>query len=258
MTKKITLTLFLSIIISNGSFAYTANASHTWGNYHWARTANPLVLKLGDNLSSNWDAQLNISSTDWSVSAVLDTVVVPGITSPRNCKAVAGRVEICNNKYGSNGWLGIASVWVNGEHITQGTVKMNDTYFNTAKYNTTAWKNLVMCQEIGHTFGLGHQDENFNNPNLGTCMDYTSNPETNQHPNQHDYRMLETIYAHIDAATTSSSQAPSSNKQDVDHSDPSTWGKKVQTSSNDHDHGDLYKRDLGKGNKVFTFVVWAE
>ncbi len=33
-----------------------------------------------------------------------------------------------------------------------------------------------MCQEIGHDFGLDHQDENFNNPNLGTCMDYTNDP----------------------------------------------------------------------------------
>jgi hypothetical protein len=40
-----------------------------------------------------------------------------------------------------------------------------------------------MCQEVGHTFGLDHQDENFNNTNLGTCMDYTNDPSTNQHPN---------------------------------------------------------------------------
>ncbi|MBI1895150.1 MAG: hypothetical protein HYS04_01245, partial [Acidobacteria bacterium] len=48
----------------------------------------------------------------------------------------------------------------------------------------------------------GHQDEDFNNPNLGTCMDYTSNPSSNQHPNQHDYDQLELIYAHLDSTTT--------------------------------------------------------
>lgn len=32
----------------------------------------------------------------------------------------------------NNGWLGIASISVNGSHITQGTVKLNDTYFNQA------------------------------------------------------------------------------------------------------------------------------
>jgi hypothetical protein len=51
-----------------------------------------------------------------------------------------------------------------------------------------------MCQEVGHTFRLDHQDEKFNNVNLGTCMDYTSDPDgslngelSNLHPNAHDY-----------------------------------------------------------------------
>ena len=67
-----------------------------------------------------------------------------------------------------------------------------------------------MCQEVGHTLGLDHQDENFDNPNLGTCMDYTSDPGTNQHPNQHDYDELEAIYAHLDTTTTVGSAAPAS------------------------------------------------
>lgn len=37
---------------------------------------------------------------------------------------------------------------------------------------------LVTCQEVGHTFGLDHRDENFDNGNLGTCMDYTNDPGT--------------------------------------------------------------------------------
>ena len=59
----------------------------------------------------------------------------------------------------------------------------------------------MICQEIAHDFGLDHQDENFSNPNLGTCMDYTSDPEgppSNEHPNQHDYDQLESIYSHLD------------------------------------------------------------
>ncbi len=50
-----------------------------------------------------------------------------------------------------------------------------------------------MCQEVGHTLGLDHQDEVFDNPNLETCMDYTNDPSTNQHPNAHDYDQLATI-----------------------------------------------------------------
>jgi hypothetical protein len=62
-----------------------------------------------------------------------------------------------------------------------------------------------MCQEIAHDFGLAHQDETFNNPNLGSCMDYTSDPDgppSNEHPDAHDLLQLQTIYAHLDTTST--------------------------------------------------------
>ena len=238
------------------TFAVTVSASHSWGGYHWARTSNPFTVKLGDNLTSPWDSYLATTSSDWSVSDVLDTTVVSG-QSKGNCRATSGRVEICNKAYGNNGWLGVAQIWVNGLHITQGTVKMNDTYFNTAKYNTPAWKNLVLCQEVGHTFGLDHQDEDFNNLPLGTCMDYTSDPTPNQHPNAHDYEELDIIYAHLDATTTLSASLPQgANDNAADVADPPAWGKVIKKDT--HGHSSLYERDLGNGHKVFTFVVWAD
>lgn len=256
MTRKLFLVpLFATVVVAVGSFASTASANHVWGNYHWARTANPFTLKLGDNMTSNWDPYLLNASADWSLSNVLDTMIVPGNTIAKTCKPSSGRVEVCNSKYGNNGWLGIASIWASGDHITQGTVKLNDTYFVTTKYNTPAWKNLVICQEIGHTFGLNHQDEDFNNAPLGTCMDYTNDPTLNQHPNAHDYNMLETIYAHLDSTTTVN-QTLASNRQEVDHSNRATWGKEIRTSSDGR--GALYERDFGPGNKVFTFVIWAQ
>src|SRR3990170_2409509 len=183
----------------------TVKANHSWGGYHWARTSNPFTLKLGDNLSSAWDSYLGTTSYDWSLSAVLNTTIVSGRTKARICRPSSGRVEVCNYTYGFNGWLGVAQIWVSGSHIAQGTVKVNDSYFNTSTYNTPPWRRLVMCQEVGHTFGLDHQDENFSNPNLGTCMDYTSDPDgppSNEHPNQHDYDQLATIYGHLDSTTT--------------------------------------------------------
>lgn len=250
----ITLTACTLVLVA-GAFASTANASHTWGNYHWARTTSPFALKLGDNISAAWDAHLAQMSADWSLSSVLDTVVVPGKSNPKNCRATAGQVEVCNSKYGRNGWLGIATIWTSGEHIAQGTVKLNDTYFNTAKYNTPAWRNLVMCQEVGHMFGLDHQDENFSNAPLGTCMDYTNDPTPNQQPNAHDYEMLETIYAHLDASSTAS-QTSVSNGRQVDRDYPSAWGKAIRTASDGR--GVLYLKDFGNGEKAFTFVIWAE
>jgi len=62
-----------------------------------------------------------------------------------------------------------------------------------------------MCQEVGHAFGLGHVNENFNDTNTGSCMDYTGNPvgneddsQDNTTTNQHDFEQLESIYGHSD------------------------------------------------------------
>jgi hypothetical protein len=229
-----------------------ASANHSWNGYHWARTSNPFTVKLGDNVSSGWDAYLATASSDWTQSTVLNTQIVAGGTRPRPCKPTSGQDEICNASYGNNGWLGIAQIWVTGgTHITQGVVKVNDYYFNQAPYNTPAWHRLVMCQEIGHTFGLDHQDENFNNTNLGTCMDYTSNPlgpPSNEHPNKHDYDELVTIYTHLDSFTTVG-QATSANLNGRD------WGRQVRGSKSSGNS--LFVKSDDRGNAVFTFVIWA-
>lgn len=245
-----------SLALVIGLASNPALASHSWGGYHWARTVNPFTLKLGDNVSSAWDASLALASSDWSQSTVLDTNIVTGSTSPKTCRAKLGRVEVCNSKYGNNGWLGIASIWASSSHITQATVKLNDTYFNTAKYNTSAWRNFVTCQEIGHTLGLDHQDEDFKNSNLGTCMDYTNSPSSNQHPNQHDYDQLALIYAHLDTTTTLAVSVKGSSASEKDGAEEKDWGKVVRKSKDGKPS--LYEKDLGKGDKVFTFVIWAE
>ncbi len=246
--------VFLGFVAALGS---TAEANHSWGSYHWARTSSSFNLKIGDNVSSVWDSYLGTASADWSQSSVLNTTVVPGSTNPKNCRAVAGQVEVCNSKYGNNGWLGIATIWASGNHITQGTVKMNDTYFASARYNTPAWRQFVMCQEIGHTFGLDHQDEAFDNANLGTCMDYTNDPTTNQHPNTHDYEMLEAIYSHLDSSSTLSQTSTGQNANiPVDTDNPNTWGKAIRTSEDGNPS--LFVRDMRNGEKVFTFVIWAD
>ena len=249
------------LVLSLFLFAGVAFADHSWGGYHWAKTSNPFTLKIGDNVSTVWDSTLATASSDWSQSVLLDTVVVKG-ASKGNCQPTKGRVEVCNKTYGNNGWLGIAQIWARNSHITQGVVKLNDTYFNTPTYNTAAWRNLVTCQEVGHTLGLDHQDEIFDNLNLGTCMDYTNSPSTNQHPNQHDYDELAIIYGHFDSATTIFSPTGGNNgnlgtkSQNTDLNDPSAWGKKVKQDA--RGRNSLYERDFGNGEKLFTFVIWAE
>ncbi len=259
MKKQILLFALVSVILFGSVLFVSAN--HSWGGYHWARTSNPFTLKLGDNVSSIWDSYLATTSSDWSASSVLDTTVVPG-QGRSNCKPTAGRVEVCNKAYGSNGWLGVASIWISGNHITQGTVKVNDSYFNTTTYNKSSWRRLVMCQEVGHTFGLDHQDEIFNNANLGTCMDYTNDPDgtiygqrSNEHPNAHDYEELGIIYNHLDSITTIG-QAVSNKINNSDATDTENLGKELRKDNKGKTS--LYELDLGKGEKVLTFILWSE
>ena len=259
-TRVLLATAVASVTIVT-MFPSSAPASHSWGTppYHWARTANPFTLKLGDNVSGAWDLYLTNASSDWSLTPpgplpkVLNTTVVAGNAGSR-CRPTAGRVEVCAKSYGSNGWLGLAQIWISGNHITQGTTKMNDTYFSTSAYNTPAWRSLVMCQEVGHTFGLGHQDEIFGNTNLGTCMDYTDDPSTNMHPNAHDFEQLSTIYSHLDSTTTLAATPASVGQGTFDT--PETWGRKTH-SSNAGKH-EQFERDLGNGNLIITEVIWVD
>ena len=243
MGKVLALVVAVAVTLA---LATTALANHRWAKYHWARTSNPFTVKLGDNLSTSWKTYLSEASGDWSLSSVLDTRVVAGGGS--TCNPTNGRVEVCNGNFGDNGWLGIAQIWAWGTHITQGRVRVNDYYFNQSTYNTPAWRRLVMCQEVGHEFGLGHQDENFYNANLGTCMDYSADPDgppSNEHPNQHDYDQLASIYAHLDRSTTLAS-APAE-----------LPGSAPPFSQASRANGSLYVDDLGNGGRLITFVLWT-
>ncbi len=271
MKKNKALAIATALLLIATFSTVTANASHSWGGYHWARTANPFTLSLGHNVSINWDSYLLTTSGAWTRSPVLDTTIVSGLGG-KTCKATAGQVQVCNKLYGKNGWLGIASIWISGKHITAGTVKVNDTYFNTTKYNTSAWKNLVMCQEVGHTLGLDHNDGLYTGPNNGTCMDYTNVPggglvgsvnygPTNEFPNDHDYEQLGIIYANFDTTTTvkatTASTASNGNSANESNDDPSSWGK-ARGSKDSRGRSSQFEKDLGNGEKLITFVIWTD
>jgi hypothetical protein len=221
-----------------------ATASHSWGGYHWARTANPFTLKVVDSNSADWDGYLSKALSDWSQSAVLDLTIAGSDDSDRarkRCAMVRGQIRSCNYAHGLNGWLGLASIHVRGGHITQGTSQMNDSYFNAGRYTSTN-RQHVMCQEIGHDFGLDHQDES--GADLNTCMDYDDSLG-NPTPNAHDYAQLEAIYAHGDSSSTNAGSVGS-----VGEVIPS-WAPASQRARS------VYVDQLPDGGQLVTFVLWA-
>jgi hypothetical protein len=269
MSKRLLLTVF--VLIAVAAIPTISMANHSWGGYHWARTSNPFTLKVGDNVSSQWDAYLDEAISDWSASSVLNLTKVAGTVNPKTCKATAGMIQACNARYGNNGWLGIAGINISGSHITQAYTKLNDTYFDTAQYNTPAWRRLVTCQEIAHDFGLDHQDETFDNANLGSCMDYTNDPDggaggassndpTNEHPNSHDFTQLESIYAHLDSTTTVGAALPATTPPAMRNlvlNGVEQFGPVVKAVANGGGLATYHEQDFGGGNKVITHVFWT-
>jgi hypothetical protein len=165
---------------------------------------------------------------------------------------ITGKIHSCNAAYGFNGWLGLASINISGSHITRGTSKMNDSYFNSGGYNETN-RQHVMCQEIGHDFGLDHQSTS--GADLNTCMDY-ANALDNPTPNQHDYNMLESIYAHLDSTSTIGFSAFDSDAFEDDPDTPHNWGRLVRQSANGR--SSVYEKENWDGTKKATHVFWTE
>lgn len=255
------------LALSLAALPAVSHATHSWGGYHWASTTRPVALMLGDNMTADWSSYLHQASADWDAGAqdAFTNSVVTG-TSNKRCAAVTGTTQVCNGAYGTNGWLGLATISITGTHITKGTAKMNDTYFQTATYNNPNEKLHVVCQEVAHTFGLDHQS--VDGSSLDTCMDYFSNTGANAtstlstQPNAHDFEELDTIYAHTDslttvATTTTTSPGPGRKKLATDDSDdPGNWGRLISQSA--QGRSSTYERYNADGSKTLTHVYWTK
>jgi hypothetical protein len=249
---RVTLT---SIVLCASS---QVSADHSWNGYHWSRSQNPVQLSIGNNLTGSWPTYYTEALQYWTFESVTLNAVAGG-TDSRRCKPKLGRIEACNDTYGRNGWLGVAQIWLDGKHITQGTAKLNDTYFKMEKYNTRPWRSMVYCQEVGHTLGLGHINETYNTPNVGSCMDYTNSPEgppSNQYPDANDYAHLNEMYQHLEAVPngTTTQMSPTAGRSEA-HT-PIEWGGLVRSLNGGRTQ--QFERNLGNNRKLVTFVIWAD
>lgn len=163
-------------------FATGAFATHRWYcwkyadyliNFYNGGTGNYYTYyqQEGKTDSNAWDPYTDVSLTQ---------VTSSGRTDHLNCY---------NGNYGFNGWLGIAEIRrYTGCTIKEGRCRLNTSYLENAAYGyTTTNKKHVACQEIGHLFGLGH-----NQGSNTTCMNdlILSAPQ----PDTHDRDLVNSIY----------------------------------------------------------------
>jgi len=253
-----------------------AAANHSWGGYHLASDGKGVDLTVSTAITANWTTHVNGAIADWEKSRKLSftTQAASGVNTKR-CPPIYGQILVCSDSYGQRGWLGLASIWLSDGHIVQGLTQLNETYFSMPFYNTTAWRRLVACQEIAHDFGLDHQDENFYNYNLGTCMDYTVAPAggvyegvdygpSNVGPNDHDYDQIIDIYSHDDGT---SSAATNFGVREVGKPyaeaafsaptglSPAEWGRAIRSDAQGRPN--VFVKDFGGGKKRLTHVLWA-
>lgn len=265
--KRIGLALITALFLAAPLYA-----SHSWSNYHWARTTSSFNLIVVNSTTPDWDGFVTSAIGDWSQSTVVNLVQdETGDTSNktrRQCRPDDGMVRICNLAYGFTGWLGVAGIYVDANgHIVKGYTKLNDTYFSTSDYDDPLWKRSVTCQELGHDLGLDHQDEDFYNQSLFTCMDYQVPPYP--YPNSHDYDQLVSIYGHLDSYDSYAGGAPAP----VDGGDggcnaPANRGCNKGQGAGDGSVGwgmsigrrgqtETFERINPDGSRVITFVTWA-
>lgn len=163
----------------------------------WPSTrGHGLDMTMINALDAEWHKYFDDAVANWD-NGQPDSLTLSSIqTAPDSkCSPVQGMIKVCNGNYGNTAWKGINEIMVKRNTIISSIAKINDYYSN--EY-TDGERRYLMCHEIGHGFGLPHADENFNNKDLGTCMDYTMRPEKNQLPNERDYELLLQMYGPVD------------------------------------------------------------
>ena len=161
----------LGIALTAGS----SSADHAWNNYHWARTSNPFTLLTGDNVDAKWDAYLIEAIADWNQSGV---VVWKKWLAPQEEVPSHGRPD-----------RGVQR-GVRKQRLAGYRADLDQRRSHHAGHNETQ-RHLLQYRHLQHAAVAASRDvpgsgarlrartpgRELQQRNLGSCMDYTSDPD---------------------------------------------------------------------------------
>ncbi|WP_265569960.1 hypothetical protein [Sphingomicrobium nitratireducens] len=200
------------------------------------------------------------------------------------CPGIPGEVLVCSDHYSTDvGWVGIANIDYDPStfHLLWATARINDSYFRDARYSSAyddeGQREFVMCHEIGHTWGLGHLDEAFYNPNKGSCMDYTANAygdgkrsKDNRDPGKVDYEVLlsTTMYGDLTSTKGGGKKGGGGRPGNLDPFQFREVGAVAPASAGKGRYGEIvgfdsegrpneYVKVINSRRAIRTFVTWA-
>jgi hypothetical protein len=143
--------LVIALLIGNYNLAF----GHKWWKWHWDKSTIRVWIQ-------NCETEAEAARADWDGHTDLS---LPRLTSHTD-------ISVWCDNFGKTGWWGLASIedsefdwwhcfwWCRIKH---GHARFNTYYGGTTGTGSGSDKRGVLCQEIGHLFGLDHS-------NTGDCM----------------------------------------------------------------------------------------
>lgn len=166
-----------NVQIARANWIGDDEAVHRWKSWHWDKSS------IGTWVQSNrpFATQARQARDDWHS---MTDISLPLRSSHTDISVYAAN-------YGDTGWSGLASVEDNGWdwhcwwycRIVHGHARVN-TFFAGGN---TWFARGIHCQEIGHLFGLDHNDR-------GGCMGLTYFPGSTNRPSTHDVADVNRMY----------------------------------------------------------------